>query len=85
MIKMFLIILAAVFMLAGTSTLLFDSEWLHLIGACLYFLGPVIMIFGIPLSLASDENSDNSDESSLNTTNSEETTNRCPCCDYRMP
>lgn len=74
---MLILILGTIFMLVGTSTLLFDAEWLHLIGACLYFLGPVIMIFGIPLSLGlSDENGDNSDESDLNTTYSEEATNR---------
>lgn len=74
---MFLIILCTICMLVGTSTLLFDAEWLHLIGACLYFIGPVILIFGIPLSLGlSDENGDNSDESDLNATHSEEETNR---------
>ena len=57
---MFLMILCAICMLVGTSTLFFDAVWLHIIGGCLYFLGPVIVIFGIPLSVGlSDENSDN--------------------------
>ncbi len=85
---MLILLLGTIFMLVGTSTLLFDAEWLHLIGACLYFLGPVIMIFGLPLYLGlSDEDCDNSDESGLSTeytTYSEEATNRCPCCGYRM-
>ena len=74
---MFLMVLCAICMLIGTSTLFFDAEWLHIIGGCLYFLGPVIVIFGIPLSVGlSDENSDDSDVSGLNTAHSEEAANK---------
>ncbi len=63
---MLLIILGTICMLAGTSTLFFDAQWLHNIGGCLYFFGALIMILGPVLAVYfSDEYDDAESNSAL--------------------